>query len=177
VSAGIVIAGLDIEAVSRAEVANWFVDGMDHDDLMQEARLAAWISTTTWSPGGGSNQWSWARFVIRKRMMDAVNASKRERRRANTNAVRLDGPAAGDMDITLGETLPSTDADVVDQIERINAPTTAETLRALADRARLSPFERRALEGVVAGLSYVEIGNAKAVDNALQRAKRKLCAT
>jgi RNA polymerase sporulation-specific sigma factor len=159
----------------RHEVDRWFVEGMDRDDLLQEARLEAWLSSLTWRPGGGSSARSWARMHVHSRMQDLLTRSLRMARRGNVEALRLDAPASRDDDsVPLGDLIPDGQPGVHEQAVKRSEPTAKETLHRLAERARLSDFEHRCVLGVMAGQSYAELGNEKAVDNALQRAKTKL---
>lgn len=59
----------------------WFVKGMDADDVRQEALLALWVASGTFDPSRGP--WMpYARHAVTCRMMDLVNAAARQKRTA-----------------------------------------------------------------------------------------------
>lgn len=168
-------ATVDIERIARHEVDRWFVDGMDRDDLLQEARLAGWLAGAKWSPSRGMSPTSWARLHVQSQMKNLVKASRTMGRFAAVAPLRLDAHVGRDGEgLELADMIPDGQPSIVDQIAKRQQPTAAETLNLLADRVGLTPLERHCVAGVMNGQSYEEIGNPKAVDNALMRAKRKM---
>ena len=115
----------------------FFVDGMDRDDIYQEASLAAWLA-----PCGLE------RLAARRRVIELLRRSQRGGR--PTFCKLVDTPAGVDV------------VDLVAHRERLHHVLTAN----------LSDLERSAIGRVVRGESCPK----GPLDNALQRARRKLTA-
>ncbi len=142
--------------------------GSDRDDVRQEALIALWVAATDWRPDGGASFPTFARMVVRRRLDTCLKLATRRKHeplnRAVTVALDPDGEPAAIVDL-----LPHLHQ-VTDRVE--GREQLAAVIRCIRDD--LSAVERRAVVGIASGLSYVEIGPWKAVDNALARARRKL---
>jgi RNA polymerase sigma factor (sigma-70 family) len=157
----------EVEPSVRAVARLYYVPGYDRDDLEQLARIAVWRALPAFD--GSTALRSFAFTVARREVLDAIEASKRDVRRANH------------------ETAPprrNHDGDLIAPVDVLAEPHTTEELaegraelRDLVGKVRrLTPLERLAVAHVVAGIPYT--GNAVAgstsLDNAAQRARRKL---
>lgn len=159
------------ERIARSVAAGYFIDGMDHEDVVQIARMGILKAIRTWDPSRGCKPNGWAALCGRAEIITALKTSKRLRRWDGQHSASLDerhetgDGAAG----TLGDILPggADPARVVAGRERLR--------EVLALVATFSPLEREALiRAHVHGEQYDAIGEHKRVDNALQRAVRKL---
>lgn len=132
----------------------FFVDGMEPEDIAQEALLAAWLADRRWKPGL-ANRKTFANLCVSARLKNLVRDSLRERRDS-----RLRAPLELAVDT----------ADV-------RAADTVEHRSELHDCLRLldgfTATERSALGRQMFGLPVA----SKTEDNARQRAMRKLRAT
>jgi hypothetical protein len=83
---------------------------------------------------------------------------------------RLEEPVrVAGVETPLGELIPSREAGPHERLER------REQLQQLAVAAsRLTDLERRAVGGIISGVPYAALGETKSIDNALQRARRRL---
>lgn len=152
-----------------AEVRRWFAAGMDFDDLLQEALGALVVATRTYQDGVGSFR-GFARMVVRRRLIEIVRASRRVSRGPLDGALRAITCEETGHELTVDQFAPDVLADVEDLSEH------RAQLRAVMDRLpRLTEAERRAIVGIVIGVPYLDLpGTHNQVDNAAQRARRKL---
>jgi len=151
--------------------SGYFLAGADHDDLLQEATVGLLKACHDFEPGHGSFR-TFAELCMRRQAITAVLTATRRKHQPLNDATPLDKPvlnAAGD-EMSLLDILPGREPEHLDELEARRA------LRELAHaiESELTPAERRAVLGRLNGLSYEQIGPRKPVDNALQRARRKL---
>lgn len=137
--------------------------GLEFDDLVQEGMLGLWNAARHFDPSQGSSFGAFAALCIQRRML-ALAASHRRRREVSFEVLeddplsRKDGAPDPEMLLILKE-------DVAAVQQRI--------------RELLSPLERQILRLYLEGRSYQQIAQElaitpKAVDNGLQRLRRKL---
>lgn len=169
--------------LARAIASEFYLPGADRDDVVQEAMIALWIAAREYRPERGMSFRSFAAFVIRRRLVTALmtaNAHKHRHLSEALSAIERDGEIVDLLEFVADEAADP--ARIVEDRE--------EALRLLRIvRDELSPTERHAVIAVANGLSYLEIGEAdgasatfrsdgrrryKRVENALQRARRKL---
>lgn len=145
----------------------WFLPGAELADLEQEALLGLWLACCDYQPELGPFG-SFARMCARRRMVTALKAAQRFKHQPLTEAAReAVGPEGGPMPVL--ELLADPQADLAAQLLQREALRTL--LRACDD---LTQVERRAFFGIAQGRPYRELGSSKRIDNANQRAKRKL---
>ena len=146
----------------------WYLPGADADDVRQVARIAAWESTRCYRPELGTTPRAFAALVIGRRLREALTAARRRKHGPLTDAVTVALDADGDQ-VTVLELIPDPRTDVaelVEQRDRLGRVTAA-----LGD---LTELERATLVEVTSG--RLAATASKSVDNALQRARRKLAA-
>ncbi|MFA9432591.1 RNA polymerase sporulation sigma factor SigH [Egicoccus sp. AB-alg2] len=162
--------------LAQARARNYFLVGGDQDDLAQEAMLGLFKAVRDFSPRSGASFRSFAELCITRQVLTAVRGATRHKHRPLNTSVSLDRPHDSRPDVTIGEVLPATDAP--DPLAVVVADDDLGRLRAALD-ASLSGLEAQVLGLYVEGRTYEEIADrlgrhVKAVDNALQRVKRKL---
>ena len=139
--------------LAQLEARKWRIPGADRDDTGQEALVALWEAARAFNPDLGVPFTAFARLVIRRRLRDALRRATQPNHRILTDAVR-------DHDIPTS----------LDEIIEARA-----TLRALAAAYRdMSPLEQRSLAAITSGRAARSVGSTRQVDNAVQRARRKL---
>ncbi|WP_053958012.1 sigma-70 family RNA polymerase sigma factor [Sulfobacillus thermosulfidooxidans] len=147
----------------------------DRQDLWQIARIGVWQAVMQYHPERHVPLEAWLRLVIRRRLDDMVRQAHRQKRLMDGRLLRWDAP-----DGTEGRRHPvgfageGTDLDPLQVVERHQMRT--DLYAALHD---LTLLEWRVVWDIAAGYSYEEVArhwgcSRKAVDNALQRARRKL---
>jgi len=139
----------------------------DFEDFCQEALIGAWEALRSFVPAPGANLRSFVELCARRKMYDLLKVRGR-----HPEECVLDAPAwpeDGERSPTLGERLPA----------GLPGPEEAALLREilLEFLRALSGLEREAVLMALQGFSYRQIAalgrDAKAVDNALARARRK----
>lgn len=144
--------------------------GVDTEDFVQEGLLALYRAVKGYNPAMGIRFRTYAITCINNSMISAIKTHLRDYRQ--TQGIHLDemGPPKVYGRVVLQE--EDCPEDIFFQMEAAHA-------RAQQMEALLSEFERQVLKRYLSGQSYQEIGLAlrtstKAVDNALQRVRRKL---
>ena len=157
-------------SMTRSLARDVYAAGLDRDDLDQEAQIALYIAARSWRGGHGLAFASFAREVVRRRLISVVIAARRVKHDLLSFADRVvvleDGQTVAAVDV-----LEAANADAYEIIaEREQLRTVVRTIR-----DGLSPLEREWLVGhVFCGRPYAEDGVDKRADNALQRARRTL---
>lgn len=72
-------------------------NGLDFEDLVQEARIGALKAARAWDPTRGTNPLTFATLTIRRELWKATSDQLRTKRKANLDALRLDQPGAPDV--------------------------------------------------------------------------------
>jgi RNA polymerase sporulation-specific sigma factor len=163
---------------ARAKSRGYFIVGGDADDLEQEALIGLYKAVRDFRTDRAQSFRAFVELCVTRQIITAIKTASRRKHEPLNRAVPISGrhPAGNPSEVTLEE-VPVEDsapgpADVVVSVE-----TMARMEATLTDV--LSDFELQVLGLHVAGRSYVEMGEAlgrdsKAIDNALQRIKRKL---
>ena len=144
--------------------------GIDADDLMQECSLGLLSAVRGFSPGEGASFRTYAGICIDNRLRSAIRGSTRAKHKPLSGYMEL-----SDFEQTNAIELADAGADPEAQI-LINESVAELKQRTLS---LLSDVEYRVFQLYLAGRSYQQIANAlnittKAVDNAVQRVRRKL---
>jgi RNA polymerase sporulation-specific sigma factor len=148
----------------RREARRITVPGADRDDVAQEALLALYLAVLAYD---GERAFApLAVTVVRRRLAAILKAGLAGKHRA-LNDLRLEQTDAHGA--PLADTLPDRRLGPFERAEQ------RERLGRITAAARcLTPLERHALAGLLAGASYEQLGPPKTIDNALQRARRRL---
>lgn len=156
---------------------SYFLVGGDREDVEQEALIGLLRAIRDYRPGAASFR-VFAEVCVSRQIATAIKAATRHKHRALDGYLSLTADGASD---------PGAATAVVDALRRQPAPdpvdhvVVAERNAALgsAVRALLSGFEAEVLVRHLEGWTYAEVAehlgrDRKAVDNALQRARRKV---
>ena len=161
----------------RLKSRAYFLAGADRDDIIQEGMIGLYKAMKDYDPKRGAGFRTFAALCVTRQIQTAVKLASRRKHQPLNTYVSLDVSAAhGDGDGAIAA--------------RIHAPTTDNPEETFLSReakesmetrigASLSPFECRVLASYLRGQSYAGIAAAegctgKAVDNALQRVRRKI---
>lgn len=161
----------------RTKTRSYFLMGAEKDDLLQVGMIGLWQSIMDYAPERDISFLSFARICIERHVITAIKTATRQKQSPLNTAVSLEYCAEeGDSDFNLAEVLVSgTELDPEEiLIRREDGRALREALKTL-----LSGFEWEVLKLYHVGKSYREIAvelacNAKSVDNALGRIKRKV---
>ena len=187
------LAGLDDDALARAAQAGddlalrallarylpvarragrrWFLAGGDRDDVEQEALIGLCEAVRDYDPEQGTSFRSFAELCVSRQVLTAVRGASRYKHRPLNKSVPLSPAPDEVVDLRAALAAVADPADAV--VARVGIDDALAQLS-----ARLSPLERDVLALCLERRSYGEIGarlgrHPKAVDNAVQRIKRK----
>lgn len=163
--------------VVEGKASAYYLAGADHDDVVQEGMIGLFKAIRDFSADHLCAFRSFAELCITRQIITAVKTARRQKHLALNTYVSMDLPVNdGEEDRTLGETLTEPNCRTPEEVA-IGAELEQQLRRRM--RADLSELEANTLLRYVDGDSYQEIAAAhglsvKQVDNALQRAKKKL---
>ncbi len=147
----------------RAFANKFFLVGGDKDDLLQEGMLGLYFAILNFNQTKGSFP-SFVKLCVMRQIIDAVKRDSSDKNKALANY----------LDISIAENLTDDRTPLTDLLEK----ESAEKVRHII-QTQLSPLERQVAELFAEGYSYEDISaklnkSYKAVDGALQRARKKL---
>lgn len=150
----------------------YFLPGGDREDVEQEAYIGILRALDSYRPEVGVPLRQFVAICVRRKLIERVTMANAAKHGPLNDSLRHAPETDGLTPLNYVESLPD---DRFDRLVEARAEL-AEILDRLPD---LSPIERVSLLAVAAGWSYDEIEEAvglrfKAVDNAVQRARRKL---
>ena len=162
----------------RMKASSYFLVGGDSDDLIQEGLLGLYKAIRDYRTDRESSFRNFAELCITRQIITAVKAATRNKHSPLNQYVSFgQSPAAnGESETTMEEILPGPSA-----FDPVNQAISAEELSSLVTHLRgaLSDIESSVLGFYLEDRSYEEVAellgtDTKAVDNALQRVKRKV---
>ncbi len=161
----------------RAKARSYFLVGADHEDIVQEGMIGMYKAIRDFKAERNASFHAFADLCITRQIITAIKTATRQKHIPLNTYVSLNRQVAEGEG---GRTL----MDVIGKDESANPETmmiTHEDFSAIRERlsSMLSPLELAALGGYIEGKSYQEISqqsgyHVKAIDNALQRVKKKL---
>lgn len=151
----------------RKKAACIHLPGTEHDDVAQEGMIGLLDAIRTYRPDGGASFRTYAGKCVDHRLYKAAAHAQTGGNRTLHSAMQAD-PASMDEVFDEGDN-PETIVIENEKLQLINH--NIQTL--------LSPFERETLVLYLTGCGYEEMASRlgtsqKAIDNALQRVRRKL---
>jgi RNA polymerase sporulation-specific sigma factor len=163
------------EYVVKSRVSPFFLIGADREDLLQEGRIGLYKAVRDFKPGITTFR-AFAYLCIDRQILTAVKRATRQKHRALNYSVSID-------QLTLDEDGRASAYDVVDTtvVDPPDEVARADMSRLLRDCIfrDLSHLETQVIEQYLLGMSYLDSSDklqrgVKSIDNALQRAKRKI---
>lgn len=147
----------------RAFANKFFLVGGDKDDLLQEGMLGLYFAILNFDQTKGSFP-SFVKLCVMRQILDAVKRDSSDKNKALANY----------LDISIAENFTDDRTPLTDLLEK----ESAEKVRHII-QTQLSPLERQVAQLFAEGYSYEDISaklnkSYKAVDGALQRARKKL---
>ena len=162
--------------VVKALTRPFFLAGADNEDLIQEGMLGLLSAIRSFNPLGGASFKTYSRLCIRRRLISAVRSASYSQNVSLDDCLSLESPL-------FDEYLPEMAYGL-----RIDSPQRPEELVIDKENTKvlfqnvfnaLSKYEQLVLRCYLSGSSYREIAEMtgkteKAVDNAIQRIRRKV---
>jgi len=161
----------------KAKARSYFLLGADREDLIQEGMIGLFKAIRDFSPSSLCGFGTFAALCVIRQMISAVKGAGRYKHGALNAYVSMDGGSnTGDEDLPPRELMSG---------EYVRSPEVVVLHREFVSRVSgaidrtLSRLEREVVRQYLMGNSYGDIArklgyNVKQVDNALQRAKKKL---
>ncbi|MCI5898097.1 MAG: RNA polymerase factor sigma-70 [Anaerovoracaceae bacterium] len=163
----------------KIQAHRYFIMGADRDDIVQEGMIGVFNAIQSFDETRNASFSTFAELCVNRRILSAIKAAARGKHSPLNTSVSLSNPVSekGERS-TLAETLScSSDSDpeavflLKEAVSRIDR----------GEKGGLSETEQKVWTEYLKGKSYREIGellgkSPKAVDNAIQRTKRKLAA-
>jgi len=163
----------------RMKASSYFLAGGDPEDLVQEGLIGLCKAVRDFRPDKETSFRSFAELCVTRQIITAIKTATRHKHQALNNYVSFSQTPAGhdpESDVTVGDALPGSHVD-----EPSVQVISSEELKSLVFclGTGLSKLESDALRLYLEGASYedmaAELGvDTKAIDNALQRVKRKI---
>jgi len=162
----------------RLKASTYFIAGGDSDDLIQEGLVGLYKAIRDYRTDRESSFRNFAELCITRQIITAVKTATRNKHVPLNQYVSFASTPAGatDGEPTLDEVIPGPSVH-----DPVNQVISSEELSALVGclSTALSDLESRVLTLYLDGYSYEQVGerigqDTKAVDNALQRVKRKI---
>lgn len=162
----------------RCKARSYFLAGADRDDVIQEGMIGLYKAIRDYRPDRQTSFRSFAELCVTRQLITAIKSASRQKHAPLNTYVSLHRPAMAEEegDRVLSDILAA--REVCDPAEVVIDAWETATIKE-GFTCALSGFETDVLRLYVAGSSYSEIADqlgrhAKAVDNALQRVKRKV---
>ena len=162
------------KSLIEIRVSNYFINGAEKDDLMQEGRIGLFKAIMNYDPIKDASFNTFANLCIERQLINAVKNSNRQKHMPLNNYVSLNGSDDDSSNETIDTVLNNSVEDPLDTI------TKKEYMNEINDTLdkNLSDFEKNVLDLLLKGYKYEEIAkkldsNSKAIDNAIQRIRKK----
>jgi len=163
----------------RMKASSYFIAGGEPEDLVQEGLIGLCKAMRDFRADKETSFRSFAELCVTRQIITAIKTATRYKHAPLNTYVSFSQTPAGqdpDSDVTLGDALPGS---------HVHDPSVAvistDELKSLVFclGTGLSPLEADALRMYLEGSSYEEMAevldcDTKAIDNALQRVKRKI---
>lgn len=162
----------------RGKARSYFLSGADREDIIQEGMIGLFKAIRDYDPTRQASFHSFAELCVTRQMITAVKSSTRRKHAPLNGYVSLSRSTSADDD---GERLLEdilAAKEICDPAEIVVNAWETDFIRT-GFLSALSPFEVQVLRLYTNGCSYQCIAeklgrHTKAVDNALQRVKRKM---
>lgn len=171
------------KALVRGKASSMYILGAEREDLIQEGMIGLFKAIRDYDAAHETSFRTFAELCVSRQMYGLIETMNRKKHIPLNTYVSLferidskDAQTDAEAGQTLADTLIST-TQLTPEDEVINKESD-EQLHIVIDSA-LSPFERQAIELMLTGMTGPQIADvlgksAKATDNALTRAKKKL---
>ena len=160
----------------RGKAHLYFIVGADSEDVIQEGMIGLFKAIHDYSGNREATFKTFAELCINRQILTAVKTASRRKHQPLNDSVSLSTP----VDETGGGTLEeSLGGDMASNPEVVFMENTLSSLLTDENSTLFSSMERRVLKEYLAGKKYPEIAQSlgksyKAVDNAMQRIRRKI---
>jgi RNA polymerase sporulation-specific sigma factor len=160
----------------RMKATKFFIIGAEKEDMIQEGLIGLYKAIKSYDFDKQNSFKTFANLCIERQLISAIKSSNRQKNMALNSSFSLNLSAYDENDDT--SLMDVLDTKIVE--DPLDTITKKEHLSAIENKIEetLSGFERKVLNFYIQGESYVDIAEkldspVKAVDNAIQRIRRK----
>lgn len=161
----------------KSKSKSYFLIGADKEDIYQEGMIGLYKAIRDFNPEKLTSFRAFAELCITRQIITAIKTATRQKHIPLNTYISLNKPIyEEESDRTLIDVL--SELKITDPEELIIGKEQVEHMEGKMDKV-LSDLEKEVLQSYLDGKSYQEIASdldrqAKSIDNALQRVKRKL---
>ena len=163
--------------VVKGKANLYYIVGADREDLMQEGMIGIFKAIKSFEKNKPASFCTFANLCINRQIITAIKTAGRLKHLPLNTSISLSNPIEGDYtDKTVGELIQSDSGSDPEAMLLLK-----ETLQVIEGKNQkiLSNLEVRVMDEYMHGKSYLEIAEIigktpKAVDNAVQRIRKKL---
>lgn len=159
----------------RTKSQTYFIIGADSDDVVQEGMIGLFKAIQSFRPERETGFRTFAELCVTRQIISAIKTASRKKHEPLNKSVSLNKPVnEEEAEITLGELIrASNDTEPEEEL------LMKVLLEEINNSENFSDFELQVWKEYASGKDYKEIAeligkNAKAVDNAIQRTKKKI---
>lgn len=163
--------------VVKGKANLYYIVGADREDLMQEGMIGIFKAIKSFENDRQASFYTFANLCINRQIITAIKTAGRLKHLPLNTSISLNNPIEGGFtDKTVGELIQSDSESDPEAMLLLK-----ETLQVIEGKSQkiLSNLEVRVMDEYMHGKSYLEISEIigktpKAVDNAVQRIRKKL---
>lgn len=159
----------------RAKSQFYFIIGAESDDVVQEGMIGLFKAIQSFQIDRDTRFRTFAELCVNRQIISAIKLASRKKHEPLNDSVSLNRPIHDEKpDTTIGESLRASN-DTEPEEELLMKALMEEINNGQA----FSPFELQVWNAYIKGKDYREIAmdlgkNPKAIDNAIQRTKKKI---
>lgn len=163
-------------SISKKIISSFYLVGADTDDLLQEAMIGLYKAIKEYKPDKDCSFKCYAITCIKRHIITVIRRSARKKHSPLNNYISFDNTISEDSEIYMPEKISN---DILNNPEYLIVLKERENLVTYMLENNLSKFEKKVLSCYLSGLSYSQSSavlntDCKAIDNALQRIKKKI---
>ncbi len=164
------------KSLVRIKARGYFLIGADYEDIVQEGMIGLYKAIRDYRADRQASFRAFADLCVKRQIITAIKTATRQKHIPLNSYVSLNKPIyEEESERTLLDVI---EGSVTNPEELFINQEEMSAIQSMIDKA-LSGFERQVLSAFLDGKSYQEIAQAlgrhvKAVDNALQRIKKKM---
>ena len=160
----------------KSKVYTYYIAGADKDDIIQEGMIGLYKAIKSFDEKKSNSFKNFADMCVTSQIITAIKAASRQKHMPLNKSISLNKPLYEDSKSTIIDMIeigPSQDPMEL-FISKEDLDFTEKKIQGM-----LSSLEKKVLNNYLEGKNYEEIGsilsiNAKCIDNAIQRIKRKV---
>ena len=162
--------------ISKKIISSFYLVGADADDLFQEAMIGLHKAIRVYKPNKDCSFKGYAITCMKRHIITVIRRNARKKHSPLNNYISFEYTLGEDSETYIPEKISN---DIINDPENIIVLKEREDIVTYMLENNLSKFEKKVLSCYLSGLSYNQSSvvlntDSKAIDNALQRIKKKI---